>query len=97
MMDLNTQQKWRLDIARILIRTSSLELVHRLIKVCVNGLLFSIRMVKEPFMLVHEQSYSIRIFDESISETSEEYHELHMSLAGSFVPVEHLNFKQTMS
>lgn len=48
-MDWSSMQKKRLDVARMLIRTSSWEVVNRLIKVQVNGLFYNIRVIEEPF------------------------------------------------
>lgn len=49
MLDDRTDNKSRLDLARILIQTSSLEVINCLIKVKINDLIFSIRVVEEPF------------------------------------------------
>lgn len=42
-------QKKRLDVARILIRASSWEVVNRLIKIRIDGLFYNIRVLEEPF------------------------------------------------
>lgn len=48
-LDWSTMQKKCFDFARILIRTTSWEAVNRLIKVRINGVVFSIRLLEEPF------------------------------------------------
>lgn len=40
----------RLDVARLLIQTSSWKMVNKLIVICINGLIFTIRLVEEPFL-----------------------------------------------
>lgn len=47
--DTNTMEKKRLDVARVLIRTSSWEAVNRVIKVRINGVFFNVRLLEEPF------------------------------------------------
>lgn len=48
-MDSTTMSKKRFDVARVMIQTSSLETITRIIKVKINGVFFSIRLVEEPF------------------------------------------------
>lgn len=48
-LDCRTENKSRLDITRVLVQTSSLEAINRVIKVKVNDLFFSIRVLEEPF------------------------------------------------
>lgn len=48
-MDSNTMNLKRLDVARILIKTSSWEVVNRVIKVHINALSYNIRHLEEPF------------------------------------------------
>lgn len=48
-VDWCTMQKKRFDIARVLIRTSSWEAINRIVKVRINGIIFSIRLLEEPF------------------------------------------------
>lgn len=50
MLDVRMVNKTRLDMARILIQTTSLEMIHRVMKVKINDQIFSIRVVEEPFM-----------------------------------------------
>lgn len=47
--DLKTTKMQHLDMARVLIRTTSWEVINSVLKVCVNGLVFSVRIVEEPF------------------------------------------------
>ncbi|KAK7273871.1 hypothetical protein RIF29_14935 [Crotalaria pallida] len=46
----NTRNKKRLDVARIRVRTSTLQLVMRTMRIKINGKIFVIRMIKELFV-----------------------------------------------
>ncbi|KAJ1440959.1 hypothetical protein SESBI_01636 [Sesbania bispinosa] len=48
-VDIVTKQRQRLDIARVLIHTTSWEVINRMFTVKINEGLFSIRVVEEPF------------------------------------------------
>lgn len=48
-VDWSTMQKKQYDIARVLIRTSSWEAINRLVKVRINGVVFTIRLLEKPF------------------------------------------------
>lgn len=50
MLDTRTANKTKLDMTLILIQTTSLEVIHRVMKVKINDQIFSIRVVEEPFM-----------------------------------------------
>lgn len=50
MLDTRTTNKTRSDMTLILIQTTSLEVIHRVMKVKINDQIFSIRVVEEPFM-----------------------------------------------
>lgn len=48
-MDTNTASKRLLDIARVLIQTSFWETVNTIVKIQVNGIVFSVCLLEEPF------------------------------------------------
>lgn len=48
-MDSSTMFKKRFDVARVMIQTSSSEVVNRILKVKINGDFYAIRVVEEPF------------------------------------------------
>lgn len=48
-LDTNTMNLKRLDMARVLIRTSSWEVINQLVKVRINGSFYNIRLLEKPF------------------------------------------------
>lgn len=48
-VDTLTAKKQRCDVARILVQPSSPEVVNQLVKVKINGVIYSIKLVDEPF------------------------------------------------
>jgi len=55
-VDVSTEKQLRLDVAKVLIQTSSLETITSFIKVQVNGVLFQISVVEEPFSIPFENA-----------------------------------------
>lgn len=70
-MDTMTASKRRLDIARVLIQTSSWETVNSVVKIRVNGIVFSVRPVEEPFTDPYLSSINRR-FQGHVQSSSEE-------------------------
>lgn len=54
-LDSHTMNMKRLDVARVLVRTTSWEAINRVTKVSINGNIFSLRLLEEPF---HEIVYN---------------------------------------
>lgn len=56
-MDSGSMNGSSFDMARVMIRTSSWEVINRVIKVRINGLFYNIRLIEEPFV---ENAFGIR-------------------------------------
>lgn len=48
-LDYSTMHGKRFDVARVLLRTTSWETIHSIVKVRINGQFFNIRLIEEPF------------------------------------------------
>lgn len=65
--DFNTMNMKRLDVARMLIRTSSWEAINRIVKVQINGVFFTIRILEEPFPKFTVRSNRKEVDNDSLS------------------------------
>lgn len=57
-LDENTKQGKRIDVARVLVKTSSWEFIQKVVKIRINGEFFNIRLIEDPYL-----EYNKRIDD----------------------------------
>lgn len=70
--DDTTMQKLRLDVGRVLINTSTPEIIYKVIKVKVNSVIYCIRLMEETYGDIYSRINSNWNFNPAVAASSEE-------------------------